>query len=142
MRTPGGSVGHGAGSNRPSGSGCPCSTAARIVSTPRRKQLNKRGRARPVARRRATCSSGSAATLLAGSVASASPPTLTTHNVATASANHSRAARAGSVIFVWCHCHPPRFMSLNPLSIQLRIPYQAASATSGARSVAISHGSA
>src|SRR5207237_6015066 len=49
---------------------------------------------------------------------------------------------SGSVILVCCHCQPPRLLSLKPHSIQLLIPYHATSATSGARSVTISQGSA
>lgn len=108
---------------------------------PRRKQLSKRGRARRVECRRAIWVSGNSDKLLTGKVASASPPTLTTHKVATAMANQCRAARAGSVIWVCCHCQPPRLVSLNPLSIQARRAYQHTSACSGARSVIISHGS-
>src|SRR5205085_2657902 len=73
---------------------------------------------------------------------SASPPTLTTQRVATAMASQSRAARSGSVILVWCHCQPPRLMSLNPPSIQDRMPYHATWATSGGRSVSTNQGSA
>ncbi len=108
---------------------------------PRRKQLSKRGRDFFDERRRAICVSGSSAKLLTGNVASASPPTLTTQNVATAIANQCRAARAGSVIWVCCHCQPPRLVSLKPLSIHARKAYPHASACTGTRSVTISQGS-
>jgi hypothetical protein len=39
--------------------------------------------------------------------ASASPPTASIHRVAMAMANHSRSARWGSVMWVYCHCQPP-----------------------------------
>jgi hypothetical protein len=83
-------------------------TGVTMTITPRRKQRSRRGRVRwdecPGA-------AGSAAIILAGPSASAQPPTLTTHSVATALPNHSRAARAGSVILVGSPCHPPRFTS-------------------------------
>src|SRR5207245_4594301 len=106
------------------------------------KQLRSRGRERLVALRRAMWSSGNSSNVLHGRLPSASPPTLTTHKVATAIANHKRLARAGSVILVWCHCHPPRLVSLKPLSIQVRILYHTTSAAWGARSVSTSQGSA
>ena len=63
--------------------------------TDRSKQLRKRGRERWVVLRRltATCVSGKSGKLLQGAVASASRPTLTTHNVATAIAD-SEATRS------------------------------------------------
>ena len=115
---------------------------ARISRMPRRKQLSKRGRERRVARRRAMWVSGKASRLLTGRVASASPPTLTTHKVATAMANQRRLARSGSLMRVCCHCQPPRLVSLKPHSIQVRRLYQQTSACSGVRSVMISQGSA
>jgi len=93
-------VGHGSGKKRPSGSRLPSSRATKIRRTPWAKQLNSRGRDRFVALRRAMCSSGSASNSLWHPATSASPPTLTTHKVATAMANHKRVARAGSVILV------------------------------------------
>ena len=48
----------------------------------------------------ATCNGGKSASVLQGKVASASPPTLTAYNVATAMASHKRLARPGSVILV------------------------------------------
>ncbi len=77
--------------------------------------------------------------LLMGRFASTSPPTLTTHNVATALANHKRSARPGSTILVCCQCQPLRLVSLKPPSIQLRMPYQTAVACAGAKSVTINH---
>ena len=118
---------------RPIGSCRPPSTATKMRRSPWAKQLCSRGRDRLVAVRRAICRSGKASNPLHGSVASASPPTLTTHKVATAIANHKRLARAGSVILVWCHCHPPRLVSLKPPSIQVRILYHTTLAASGAR---------
>jgi len=111
------------------------------TNQPRRKQLSKRGREHFVARRRAMWVSGNSVRLLTGKVASALPPTLTTHKVATAMASQWRAARAGSVIWVCCHCQPPRLVSLKPLSIQARRAYQHTSACSGDRSVTISQAS-
>src|SRR5947209_8529679 len=73
--------------------------------------------------------------------ASAQPPTRNSQRVATAIASHSRVARSGSSIRVCCHCQPPLLLSLNPCSIQLRIPYQEASPCCGSRSLKISQGS-
>jgi hypothetical protein len=64
------------------------------------KQLDHRGRDRFVAVRLAICCSGKASNPLHVAVASAWPPTLTTHQVATAMATHQRAARSGSFILV------------------------------------------
>src|SRR5437764_4201171 len=135
-------VGQGSGRKRPLGSRRPSSTATKMRRSPWAKQLCSRGRERLVAVRRAICNSGNASNPLHGCVASASPPTLTTQKVATAIANHKRLARAASVILVWCHCHPPRLVSLKPPSIQVRILYHTTLAASGARSVSTSHGSA
>ena len=93
-------VGQGSGMKRPKGNGSPLRAATKMRRSPCAKQLWRRGRDRLVARRRAIWSSGKASKPLQGSLASASPPTLTTHNVATAIANHIRLARAGSVILV------------------------------------------
>ena len=71
-----------------------------MVRMPRAKQLSMRGRERLVAVRRAICVWGKASKLLTGRLASTSPPTLTTHNVATAMASHNRSARSGSTILV------------------------------------------
>ena len=57
-------------------------------------------------------------------VASASPPTLPTHNVATATARYKRAARSAAVICVRCHGQPARFVHLQPCAIQARMPYR------------------
>ena len=116
---------------------------------PRAKQLSSRALplclVRTLTWRRATCRGGNSKRLLALRVVSASaspfPPTLTTQRVATAIANHTLCARAGSVILVSCQPHPPRFMSLNPASIQLRIPYHAMCATEGCRSVSTNQAS-
>src|SRR5439155_5989023 len=108
---------------------------------PRRSTRTRRG---GVARRvgggggTSTVTSG---TVLAGTVASASPPTLRTHKVATATARHRRAARSGLVIWVRCHCQPARLVIFKPCSIHARNPYQQAALASGGRSVSINHGS-
>src|SRR5438128_11930893 len=93
-------VGHGSGMKRPNGNGLLCTKLTKMSSIPCAKQLRSRGRERLVALRRAMWSSGNSSNVLHGRLASASPPTLTTHKVATAIANHSRLARAGSVILV------------------------------------------
>lgn len=80
--------------------------------------------------------------LLSGMRSSASPPTLRSHKVATATANHRRSARCGSVMRVRCHCHPARVVSVKPCSIQARRPYQHASEVSGGRSVRMHQGAA
>jgi len=64
------------------------------------------------------------------------------HNVATATANHSRAARCGSLLRVRGHGHPPRLALLQPCSIQARSPYQPAAPALGAKAVKSNHGSA
>jgi hypothetical protein len=85
---------------------------------------------------------GSGSPGLTGTVSSASPPPLSTHRVATATANHKRAARGGSLRRVRCHGHPPRFGSLKPGSIPARSPSHHASPALGARSVKNHQGSA
>ena len=112
---------------RPWGSRRWLSSATRMMIHPWRKILTKRNW---VARR--DWAGGPSPSprdnrVLSGSVSSAIPPTLSSHNVATATANHSRAARCGSVMRVRCHCHPPRFVILKPCSIQALNPYQHAS---------------
>ena len=95
-------AGQGSGMNRPKGRGSALSNATKMSWSPWAKQLCKRGRDRWVLLRclTATCSSGKSANVLHGKVASASPPRLPAHNVATAMASHKRLARAGSVILV------------------------------------------
>ena len=66
------------------------------------------------------------------SAATRSPP---------ATARHRRAARAGGVMWVRCHCPPARLVILQPGSIQARNPYQQAVLASGGRSVRINQGS-
>jgi hypothetical protein len=64
-------------------------------------------------------------------VSSASPPTLSSHKVATATASHRRAARSGWVMWVRCHCQPARLVILKlPIrSIDFYYPeFQAANA--------------
>src|SRR2546429_60424 len=93
---------------------------------PRRKILTSRRR---VARRIRGCVGRRAVTsgtVLTGMVSSASPPTLSSHRVATATASHRRAARSGLVMWVRCHCQPARLVILKPCSIQARKPYQQA----------------
>ena len=104
--------GHGSGSNLPNGTSCPLHSAATSTNRPRLKQLISRPTPPFLVPPRATCCSGSASSTGTASVASASHPPLTTHHVATASTNHSRSARATLVIFVACHCQPPRLLSL------------------------------
>src|SRR5512144_2053092 len=74
---------------------------------------------------------GTGGQVAAGTVASASPPTDSSHQVAIAMANHRRSARAGSSMRVYCHCQPPRLIRLKPCSIQVRNPYQQAWAACG-----------
>jgi len=62
------------------------------------------------------------------------------HNVATATASHKRAARWGAVIRVRCHCQPARLVTLKPCSIQARRPYQHASLVVGGRAVRMNQG--
>jgi transposase len=69
-------------------------------------------------------SAGSESNVPTGIFSSAAPSTRSNYNVATATANHKRAARWGSVMHVRCHCHPPRFVILTPCSIHARSPYQ------------------
>lgn len=70
-------------------------------------------------------------------VSSARPPTLSSHNVATATASPRRAARWGTVLRVRCHCHPARLVRLKPCSIQARSPYYQVALASGGKSVRI-----
>jgi hypothetical protein len=71
---------------------------------------------------------------------SASPPTLSSPKVATATASHRRAARSGLVMRVRCHGHPARLVLVKPCSIQARKPSQQAVLASGGTSVRINHG--
>jgi hypothetical protein len=80
--------------------------------------------------------------VLAGLVASTSSPTLSNHKVATATANHNRAARCGSLMRVRCPCQPPRWVILKPGSLHARKPYPHASPARGARAVRNNPGSA
>src|SRR5881409_913715 len=87
---------------------------------PRRKILTSRRR---VARRIRGCVGTRAVTsgtVLAGMVSSAAPPTLSSHRVATATANHRRAARSGLVMWVRCHGHPARLVICKPCAIHAR----------------------
>jgi len=79
--------------------------------------------------------------VLGGPLASASPPTLSSHNVAPATANHPRAARSGSVRRVRGHCPPPRLVSLKPCAIQARKPYPHAARLAGGKAVKLNHAS-
>lgn len=110
------------GRNCPGGRGRPCSRATVMSVMPRTKQLILRSFRRPLVLRRAICFSGKLAIVLTACSSSPSPPTLTTHKVATAITNQCRSARAGSCILVWCQLHPPRLVSLKPHSIQARMP--------------------
>src|SRR6185503_15552365 len=106
-----------------------------MVIHPWRKILTKRSWVAGRGRDAGPSSAANGSRVLTGSVSSAIPPTLRSHNVATATANHNRAARWGSLIRVRCHCHPPRLVTLKPCSIQARKPYQHASPALGARCV-------
>ena len=68
-------------------------------------------------------------------------PYASTHNVATDSTSQCRETRVGSVLRVFCHCHPTPLSALKPSSIQNRSPYQHTPASSGGRSVITTHGS-
>jgi len=70
------------------------------------------------------------------------PPTVTIQRVATAMASQHRAARSGSVIWVGCHCHPPRLPHVQHCSHPPRRACPWASQSSGGRSVSTNHGSA
>jgi hypothetical protein len=63
------------------------------------------------------------------------------HHVATATASHRRAARAGSRLCVRCHSHPARLVILTPGAIRASRPSQATSLASGGQFVRINHGS-
>src|SRR6266581_6765061 len=54
-------------------------------------------------------------------------------------ANQSRSTLLARCILLWCHPHSPRLKSLNPPSIQVRTPYQLIIASSGFRSVRMTH---
>lgn len=124
-------VGHGSGANRPPRT-WPDSSPARITASPTRNTRWTRGR--PGVRIGGTAPGRGSN--------SASPPTSTRHTVAAATATHSRSARSGCSIRVRCHCHPPRLMTLNPCSIQLRNAYQRGSDAGAGRSVRTSQASA
>jgi len=93
-------MGHENASKCPIGNGSPATSAAHMVRIPRAKQLIRRCLARCLLSRRAMWVGGSVSQLLTGRFASTSPPTLMTHNVATAITNQWRSARLGSVILV------------------------------------------
>src|ERR1700741_3980897 len=112
-----------------------------MVIQPWRKTLTKRNWVAHRERGGGQSPSANGNSVLTGTVSSARPPTLSNHNVATATANHNRAARWGSVIRVRCHCHPPRLVILKPCSIQALSPYQHAWPALGAKSVNTNHGS-
>ncbi len=76
-----------------------------------------------------------------GGPTSRSLPTLTLHRGATAKARHSRAARAGAVLWGDCHGHPPRLGHVQRCAPQPRRPYQRASHPSGGQSVRMHPGS-
>lgn len=105
-----------------------------MVIQPRRNTLTRRNRVARRWRRCASINAVTSSTVLLAMASSAAPPTLTSHKVATATASHSRAARAGCAMRVRCHCQPPRLVSLKLCSIQARRPYQAAVLASGGRS--------
>jgi hypothetical protein len=76
----------------------------------------------------------------ASDATSRSLPIVTIPSVATANADYRRLARAGFVIWVCCHCHPPRLAPLPRWSHQLRRASHGASHPSGSRSVSTNHG--
>src|ERR1022692_1810458 len=129
--------GHGSGQPSPRGRRPWCSNPARICVHPRWKMAIRRQRGR-----RLCCVCGTSSIVSSGNAASASPPTDNNHHVATATASHSRSARAGSSMRVYCHCQPPLLIRLNPCSIQARKPYQQTSPASGGKSVRTNQGSA
>ena len=63
--------------------------------------------ARPARRRGGRGSPGNARIVSTGTAVSASPPTSRHHHVPTASTSHSRSARSGSVMCVFCQSQPP-----------------------------------
>jgi hypothetical protein len=113
-----------------------------MVIHPWRKRLTKRNCVARRGRDGAPSPFARGNSVLAGSVSAASPPTLSNPRVATATANHNRAARCGSLLRVRCHCQPPRFVIVQPCAIPVRKPYQHASPALGARSVNNNPGSA
>ena len=66
-----------------------------MVIQPWRKTLTKRSCVARRGRDPGPLAAGSSSNVPTGIVVSASPPTLSNHNVATATANHKRAARGG-----------------------------------------------
>ena len=136
-----GNLGHGSGSQVPSGRGVCRSSATKIVIQPRRKILPTRRRVARRWRRWWPSVAVTSRSVRAGIASSAAPPTLSRHRVATATASHSRAARSGWVMRVRCHGQPARLMHVHGGAIQARRPYQPASLASGGKSVRISQGS-
>lgn len=102
--------------------------------THRRNTLTRRIRIARRCRRGGPTNAVTLSTVLLAIVSSTMPPTLTNHEVATATAGHRRAARgmyhAGTLPLP-----APRLVSLQPCSIQARKPYQAAMLASGGKSV-------
>src|SRR5262245_50330931 len=156
VRAAGTVVGHGSGDVRPSNNTPARSSVFTMAIRPRTNTLMTRPRSDGAVAGRAasvrfpggdTAPSWHALSVQGGTVStarpiSASPPTRRHHQVDTASTSHSRSARRGSVMCVFCQSQPPLLSRLNPCSIQARKPYQQTSAASGARSVSTSQGSA
>src|SRR6266566_1709358 len=131
--------GQASASSLPHGKTSALNRAATNPRRPRTTQLNRRvggwstGRLR---RREAICCAGSRSPEDPWrNFSSAWQPTLTVQTWATAIASQSRSTRLASCILLWCQPQRPRLKSLKPVSIQVRIPYQLTSASSGSRSV-------
>ena len=92
----GGTTGQGAGTKRPSGTGSWRSSAPSSRTQPWRTTLPSRRRVARRVRGRSGHPPVTSSQVLTGMVASAAPPTLSRHHVATAPASHRRAARSGS----------------------------------------------
>ena len=133
-------MGQGSGNQAPNGKGAWFGKATRINIQPRRKILTKRTRVARCCQRWHANASEISRSVPSAMVSSAAPPTLSSHQVATATASHKRAARWGSGMRVRCHGPPARWVSWKPGSIQARRPYQQAALTSGGKSVRINQG--
>src|SRR5215813_6570822 len=103
-----------------------------MVVQPWRKILTKRNWVARRGREGGQAADANGSSVLTESVSSAMPPARSNHKAATATANHNRAARWGSLMGVRCHCQPPRLVILKLCSIQARSPYQHASPALGA----------
>ena len=113
-----GTAGHGSGLKRPVGNGSWRSKATGSATHPWRTTLTSRRRVARRDRDRSGHNPVTSSSVLAGMVSAAAPPTLSRHPVATATASHRRAARAGSRIRVRGHGQPARLVLCKPCSIQ------------------------